>query len=90
MNQYLYYIAIGFGILLVMMLIPGIKVVAEWILKTILDLFVEVFKHKGTFMVWLVKTVVGDHGRVFRHASTARDELDPTQKIRRAEAGYED
>lgn len=89
MNQYLSYAAIGLGLLLVALVVPGLKVVAEAILKLLLDFIVEVFKHKGTFLVWLIKTLTGDHVRVFQHAVQSRDTMDPTEKIRREAEGYE-
>lgn len=90
MNQYLVYAAIGLGLLLVAMVVPGLKVLAEAILKLLLELFVEIFKRKGMFLVWMVKTLTGDHVRVFQHAMQTRDTLDPTEKIRREAEGYED
>lgn len=90
MNTLLMYALIGLGVLLVMLLIPGVKVLAELVLKGLLGLFGEVLRHKGIFGVWFVKTIVSDHARLFRHATTSRDKLDPTQKIRREAAGYED
>ncbi|RQR65708.1 hypothetical protein [Burkholderia ambifaria] len=89
MNQYLSYAAIGLGLLLVALVVPGLKVVAEAILKLLLDFIVEVFKHKGTFLVWLIKTLTGDHMRVFQNAVQSRDTMDPTEKIRREAEGYE-
>lgn len=90
MNQYLFYIAIGFGILLVALVVPGLKVIAEAIFKALFELFGELVKHKGTFMVWIIKTLTSDHIRVLQHAMQSRDTLDPTQKIRRKAEGYED
>lgn len=90
MNQYLMYIAIGFGILMLALIIPGLKVIAEALLKGILEIGVELLKHKGAFVVWLIKTLTGDHARVVQHAFNSRDELDPSERIRRKSAGYED
>jgi len=90
MNQYLTYIAIGFGLLLVALVVPGLKVIAEAIFKALFELVGELIKHKGTFAVWLIKTLTSDHVRVIQHATQARDIIDPTQKIRRKAEGYED
>lgn len=90
MNQYLFYIAIGFGILLVALVIPGLKVIAEAIFKALFELLGELIKHKGTFIVWIIKTLTSDHIRVIQHATQSRDTIDPTQKIRRKAEGYED
>jgi hypothetical protein len=90
MNQYLFYIAIGFGILLVALVVPGLKVIAEAVFKALFELLGELIKHKGTFLVWIIKTLSSDHIRVMQHASQARDTIDPTQKIRRKAEGYED
>lgn len=90
MNQYLVYIAIGLGLLLVALVVPGLKVIAEAIFKALFELIGELIKHKGTFLVWLVKTLFSDHTRVFYHATQSRDTIDPTQKIRRKAEGYED
>lgn len=89
MNQYLFYIAIGFGILLLALVVPGLKVIAEAIFKALFELLGELIKHKGTFMVWIIKTLTSDHIRVLQHATKSRDTLDPTQKIRRKAEGYE-
>jgi hypothetical protein len=90
MNQYLFYIAIAFGLLLVALVVPGLKVIAEALFKAMFELLGELVKHKGTFMVWIIKTLTGDHMRVIKHAMQSRDTLDPTQKIRRKAEGYED
>lgn len=90
MNQYLFYIAIGFGILLVALVVPGLKVIAEAIFKALFELLGELIKHKGTFIVWIIKTLTSDHIRVIQHATQSRDAIDPTQKIRRKAEGYED
>ena len=90
MNQYLVYFAIGIGLLLVALVVPGLKVLAEAILKLLLEVFVEIFKRKGMFIVWLVKTLAGDHMRLIQHATQDRDTLDPTEKIRREAEGYEE
>ena len=90
MNQYLTYIAIGFGLLLVALVVPGLKVIAEAIFKALFEMLTELFKHKGTFVIWIIKTLTSDHVRVFQHASQSRDVIDPTQKIRRKAEGYED
>lgn len=84
MNQYLTYAAIGVGILLLSLLVPGLKVIAEIIVKAVMEFLVEILKHKSTFLVWLVKTLVADHVRLLRHALQSRDVLDPTQKVRDA------
>lgn len=90
MNQYLIYIAIGFGILLVCLVIPGLKIIAEAIFKGLIEFLTEMLKHKGTFLIWFIKTLFADHFLVLRHATTDRDTLDPTQRIRRAAMGYDD
>lgn len=90
MNQYLIYGAMGLGALVLALLIPGVKVLAELLLKGLVSLTTELLKHKGTFFVWFVKTLGADHVRIVKHAIQKRDELDPTQKIRRQAAGYED
>ncbi|MBU9199817.1 hypothetical protein KTD31_00190 [Burkholderia multivorans] len=90
MNEYLAYIAIGFGLLLVSLVVPGLKVIAEAIFKALFELITELFKHKATFIVWIIKTLSSDHVRVIQHATQARDVIDPTQKIRRKAEGYED
>jgi hypothetical protein len=90
MNQYLVYIAIGFGILLVALVVPGLKVIAEALFKALFSLLGELFKHKANFFIWIIKTLTGDHVRVLQHAMQARDVIDPTQKIRRKAEGYED
>jgi hypothetical protein len=90
MNQYLFYLAIGFGILLVALVVPGLKVIAEAIFKALFELLGELIKHKGTFLVWIIKTLSSDHIRIMQHATQSRDTIDPTQKIRRKAEGYED
>lgn len=90
MNEYLVYLAIGLGLLLLSLVVPGIKVIAEALVKLILEFLGELLKHKGTFMVWLVKTLFSDHARIVQHAIQARDDIDPTQKIRRKAEGYDD
>lgn len=90
MNQYLFYAALAVAGLMLALVVPGLKTIAEAILKMLLDFFTELIKHKSTFIVWGVKTLVGDHIRVIRHATTSRNTLDPTQKIRRKAEGYED
>lgn len=90
MNQYMTYIALGFGVLFLSLLVPGLKVIAEAILKGLMSFLGEILKHKGTFMVWLVKTIIADHARVFQHATRTKDDLDPTQKVRRAAEGRGD
>lgn len=90
MNQYLMYLAIGFGILLVALVVPGLKVIAEAIFKALFELLTELFKHKSNFVIWVIKTLTADHARVLEHATKARDDIDPTQKIRRKAEGYED
>jgi len=90
MNQYLFYIAIGFGILLVSLVVPGLKVIAEAIFKALFELLGELIKHKGTFVVWIIKTLTSDHIRVIQHATQSSNVIDPTQKIRRKAEGYDD
>lgn len=90
MNEYLLYLAIGFGILLVALIIPGIKIIAEAILKLLIDFLTEVLKHKSTFVIWAIKTLASDHMRMLQHATQSRDSIDPTQRIRRKAEGYED
>lgn len=86
MNEYLTYIGIGAGLLLVSLLIPGIKVLTEPIAKGIMEIVIEVFKHKGSFVIWFIKTIYQDHLLIFRHMLTSKDTLDPTQRVRE-EAG---
>lgn len=90
MNEYLTYLAIGFGLLLVALIIPGLKVFAEALLKALFEFLGELLKHKSTFIIWFIKTLTSDHARVFQHALQSRDDIDPTQKIRRKAEGYED
>lgn len=90
MNQYLVYLLIAVGLLLVALVIPGLKVVAELVLKAIAEFFGLLLQHKMTFFVWAVKTLVGDHSKVLVHALKSRDELDPTFKVRRKAEGYDD
>lgn len=90
MNEILVYAAIGFAALLLAMVVPGLKVIAEAVFKLVVDFFVEIFKHKSTFLIWFVKTLMADHLALFIHAVKKRDEIDPTQKIRRQAKGYED
>lgn len=90
MNEYYIYLLIGLGVLLAALVVPGLKVIAEGILKLLMDFFIEIFKHKGTFFVWFVKTLVADHVALLMHAIKKRDDIDPTQKIRRKAKGYED
>lgn len=84
------YLAIGVGLLLVALVIPGLRVMAEAVLKVIFEFFVEILRHKGTFAIWFIKTLFADHSRVFKHATQSRDVIDPTQKIRRKAEGYDD
>lgn len=88
MNQYLAYAAIVVAILLVGLVVPGVKVIAEIIVKALMEFFVEIFKHKGKFAIWLVKTLISDHVRLLQHALQSRDSIDPTEKIRREAEGY--
>jgi hypothetical protein len=90
MNQYLFYLAIGFGILLISLVVPGLKVIAEALFKALFELLGLLFKHKANFIVWIIKTLTTDHARVLQHAMQARDVIDPTQRIRRKAEGYED
>ncbi|MFY2597426.1 hypothetical protein ACOTHJ_15320 [Achromobacter xylosoxidans] len=90
MNQYLIYIGIGFAILLVCLIIPGVKIIAEAIFKGLVEMTTELFKHKSSFVIWLIKTLVSDHLRVLQHATQSRDTIDPTQSIRRKALGYDD
>jgi len=90
MNQYLMYIGIGFGVLLVCLVIPGVKILAEAIFKGIVEFTTEMLKHKSTFIIWFIKTLASDHMRILQHATQARDTIDPTQRIRRKAMGYED
>jgi len=89
MNEILMYVAIGFGILILALIVPGLKLIAEALLKVFLEGVYSVLRHKGLFLVWVVKTLATDHIRILRHAFTARDTLDPTQKVRRKVEGYE-
>lgn len=90
MNQYLIYIGIGFAVLIVCLIIPGVKIIAEAIFKGIVEMATELFKHKSTFIIWFIKTLASDHLRVIQHATQARDTIDPTQSIRRKALGYDD
>lgn len=90
MNEYLTYAAIAVGVMLIALLIPGLKVMAEGVLGGVFALLGALLKHGGTFAVWAIKTMSGDHLRILRHALTRRDEVDPTQRIRRRAEGYED
>ena len=90
MNEYLMYLAIGFGGLLVALLIPGVNVLAQMLLKGLASALLVVLQHKGVFLVWFVKTVLADHTKVFQHATQTEDTIDPTQKIRREAEGRED
>lgn len=90
MNEIIFYGLIGVGIVLVLMVVPGTKVIGEAILKLLIDFIAEIFKHKSSFIVWALKTLVSDHYRIIQHATTGRDTLDPTQRIRRKKDGYED
>lgn len=90
MNQYLVYAGIGFGILLVCLVIPGLKIIAEAIFKSLVEFLTEMLKHKGTFLIWFIKTLFSDHFLIFQHASQGRDTIDPTQRIRRKAMGYDD
>lgn len=90
MNQYLTYAAIAVGLLFVSLLIPGLKILAEAIIKVFLEFFIELLKNKATFVVWFVKTLFSDHFRIIKHATTSRDVIDPTQRVRRKAEGYED
>jgi hypothetical protein len=90
MNQYLVYVAIGFGILLIALVVPGLKVIAEALFKALFSLLGELFKHKANFFIWIIKTLTTDHMRVIQHAMQARDVIDPTRRIRRKAEGYEE
>lgn len=90
MNEYLTYFGIGLAVLFVALFVPGIKLLAEFILKNLLEGFFVLIQHKWSFVVWAIKTLFSDHARVIRHATTPRDVLDPTQKIRRKLEGYEE
>lgn len=83
MNEILMYVAVGFGLLLLALLIPGIKVLAEMLLKGIFAIFGEIFKHKGTFVVWILKTLASDHARVLQHMFQAQNDIDPTARVRK-------
>lgn len=90
MNQLLIYSLIAIGGLLVALMIPGVKVIAEMVLKGLVELMGNLLKHKSSFLIWAVKTLISDHVRLFEHAIQARDTIDPTQKIRRKVMGYDD
>lgn len=90
MNQYLFYAGVAVAILLVCLVIPGLKIIAEAILKGVIEFLTELLKHKSTFIIWFIKTLFADHFLLLRHATTARDTIDPTQRIRRAAMGYDD
>lgn len=90
MNQYLTGVAIIFGLILLGLVIPGIKFISEAILKFFLEGLFALFRHKWTFVVWFFKTLSSSHMRVLRHATVSRDEIDPTQKVRRKAMGYDD
>lgn len=88
MNEILTYLAIGVGLLFLALLIPGLKLIAEGLIRAGLDFFIEILKHKGTFLIWAIKTLAGDHSRVLQHAMQSQEVLDPTQKARRSSDGY--
>lgn len=88
MNEILTYLAIGVGLLFLALLVPGLKLIAEGIIRAGLDFFIEILKHKGTFLIWAIKTLAGDHSRVFQHALQTEEVLDPTQKARRSAEGH--
>lgn len=90
MNEFFFYGLIGVGVVLVLMVVPGTKVLGEALLKLLIDFIAELLKHKSSFVVWALKTLVSDHYRIIQHAVTSRDTLDPTQRIRRKQMGYED
>ncbi|WP_087866174.1 hypothetical protein [Comamonas thiooxydans] len=90
MNEFFFYGLIGVGVVLVLMVVPGTKVLGEALLKLLIDFIAELLKHKSSFVVWALKTLVSDHYRIIQHAFTSRDTLDPTQRIRRKQMGYED
>ncbi len=87
MNQYLVYVLIGVGALFLSLMIPGLKIIAEGIIKTVFEFFVEILKNKGSFMIWAAKTLLSDHVRVLEHAVQRQDDIDPTQKVRREAEG---
>lgn len=90
MNEYLVYIAIFVGVLLVCLVIPGVKVIAEAILKLSIELGGGLLKNKSNFVIWYIKTLLSDHVAIVRHATQSRDTIDPTQHVRRHAEGYED
>lgn len=87
MNEYLTYAGIGVGLLFLSLLVPGLKVISEGIIKAVFEFFLELVKHKGTFAIWFVKTLLSDHARVLQHATQSEDDLDPTQRVRRQAEG---
>lgn len=89
MNQYLTYIAIGVGLLFLSLLVPGLKIIAEGIIKTVFEFFVEILKNKGSFAVWFIKTLLADHVKVIQHVLQPQDDIDPTAKVRRSAEGYD-
>jgi hypothetical protein len=89
MNEYLTYAGVALAILFVGLFIPGVKLFAEYMLKMVLEGLGFLLRSKGSVIIWLVKTLVADHARVMRHATVARDEIDPTQAIKRKQEGYD-
>jgi len=90
LNEILLYVGIGFGLLLLALIVPGLKLIAEALLKLFLESLYSLFRHKGLFVIWFIKTLMTDHLRILRHATSPRDAIDPTQKVRRKVEGYED
>lgn len=90
MNEYLLYALIGLGLLLIALIIPGVKTLAEFMLKGLGQLFLGAIQHKGTFLIFFIKKLAASHARLLEHATTDRDTIDPTQRARRASSGYDD
>lgn len=90
MNEILFYLAIGAGLTLLTLLVPGLKLIGETFLKLLIEGAMGIFRHQGNFLIWFIKTLSSDHIRILKHATTRRDELDPTQKVRRKAQGYVD
>lgn len=82
MNEYLVYAGIVLGTLFLALLVPGLRVLAEPIVKGLIEIVFELLKHKGSFVIWFFKTLYQDHLLVFKHMCQAKDSIDPTQRVR--------
>ena len=83
MNELLLYLLIGVGGLLVLLILPPTRPLAELALKAIVDALKVVLEHKMTFLIWLIKTISSDHVRVLEHMFKRQNDIDPTLKVRR-------